>query len=194
MYFLYSVPPTRPAGSLEAFLFPILVTNVPQKLLTTVMADKSGLLIEHMRLMGLNWSSYWISNFLFEGLLLGIPSSLLLSLFSSYGLFNGAAFPLLFFMFLSSLLSNISFALCFGAIFDNSRTCSIVNSAITIVIYFSYFIINQTKGKSAAAQIICCLVPPLGAQIAGGSYREDYDGIGVEAIVVLLVGQNKSLL
>jgi hypothetical protein len=64
MYFLYSVPPTRPAGSLEAFLFPILVTTVPQKLLTTVMADKSGLLIEHMRLMGLNWSSYWISNFL----------------------------------------------------------------------------------------------------------------------------------
>ena len=64
MYLLYSIPPARAPLSLELLLIPIILTSQCQKVLGLIMTEKSTLLIENMRMMGLDISAYWMGYFI----------------------------------------------------------------------------------------------------------------------------------
>lgn len=63
IYLLYAMPPQRPPGTLEVFLFPVIITSYAQKVGSLAMAEKAGQLIEAMKLAGLRLPAYWLSYF-----------------------------------------------------------------------------------------------------------------------------------
>ena len=133
IYLLYIVTPNRQPGSLEVILFPVIVTSFSQKLLSQLVNDKALLLIEAMRIAGLNLQYYFISYFISDGLVLGLLTSFINSFFSSsFGLFNKASFMTIFLTFILSIMANVSFALCFCGLFDTVRASSIAYTATTV--------------------------------------------------------------
>lgn len=130
VYALYAAPPSREKGSLEVMLVPIIVTSFSQKLMIQIMHEKSNLLTESMRMMGLQLLPYWTSYLISDGIGLGLIVAFGTSLASSFGLFNNASVALIFLVYFISILSNVTFAFVFAATCDTSRTCTLVYTTV----------------------------------------------------------------
>jgi hypothetical protein len=54
------------------------------------------------------------------------------------------------------------------------------------VIYIVVFTVDTATIPYKSAQIICCLIPPMGLQIGAGAFLKSYDGIDISAICGIL--------
>lgn len=136
IYLLYCITPSRDPGSLEILLFPLIITSFSQKVLSIIMSDKVTLIIESMRVVGMQISNYYISYFICDGIMLGLITSTISSILATQmSLFYGSPLIPIFLTFLTSILANISFALCFCGLFDSLKSSVLTYTILTTCKY-----------------------------------------------------------
>ena len=119
---LYSVFDFFADGGLEPFLVPLAFWIYIQRLVVTIMFEKSSRLQESMRMMGLSDFAYWTSYFISDGIILGFLLSFLCTIFTSGGLFNGANFGTILGLLFVFCLSAVPFAFFLCSFFDTPQT------------------------------------------------------------------------
>lgn len=175
----------------EAFIVPLAFWIFMQRLVVQIMHEKATRLQESMRMMGLSDIAYWASYFLFDGVFIGFILSFLCCLFSTGGLFNDANFGTLLGFFYIFCLSAVPFCFALTAFFDTPQTAGQVLLALLLgsqisyrknfmsflygsvihilvgfyVIYVVVFIAGTLTIGYRAAEIACCLFPPLALQV-----------------------------
>jgi ATP-binding cassette subfamily A (ABC1) protein 5 len=92
-----------------------------------------------MRMMGLLDSSYWISYFIVEGVIIGFAVSLLSAIISGGALFNGASFGIVLgFLFLYSL-AVVPFCFFVTCFFDTPQTAGQATLGILLGKFFHIY-------------------------------------------------------
>jgi hypothetical protein len=175
---------------LEPFFVPFAFWIFMQRLLVHIMYEKSSRLQESMRMMGLSDFAYWVSYFVSDGLILGFVLSMLCAILSTGGLFNDANFGVIFGFLWVFCMASVPFCFFLSAFFDTPQTSGQAFLALLLgffVLYVVVFMVGTHTISLAAAQSICCLIPPLALQIGSGAFLKSYDGISMSAICSILV-------
>ena len=131
--------------------------------------------------MGLYEISYWLSYFLYDGILLGGSLSFLAGLLSLGDVFDGNVFNVFFFYWLYCM-SMVTFLFFISAFFDTAATASQAILAVNIGFYVVYVACYNDLMDSKDLQRFLCLFPPLAFQLACGSFNSSYDGISLANI------------
>lgn len=188
---IYSVFDFFADGGLESFFVPFAFWIYLQRLVVQIMYEKSSRLQESMRMMGLSDSAYWISYFIYDGVIIGFVLSFLCTFMTIGGvLFNAANFGVILGFLFVFCLASTTFGFFMTAVFDNPQTSSQATLALLVgfyVVYVTIFPAEQYTIPYKAAQFICCFVPPLALQIGCGSFLKSYDGISIQQISGILV-------
>ena len=197
MILLYSVFDFVAAGALEPFLVPMAFWIFTQRLVVQIMFEKSSRLQESMRMMGLSDVAYWSSYIISDGVILGFALSFLCTLFTVGGLFNEANFGAILGLLFVFCLSAVPFAFFICAFFDTPQTSGQATLGLLLglfVVYIVVFVANTITIPYKAAQVICCLIPPLALQIGSGAFLKSYDGISIGSICGIMVSPAASTL
>ena len=187
---LYSVFDFFAAGGLEPFLVPLAFWIFMQRIVVQIMFEKSSRLQESMRMMGLSDFAYWTSYFISDGIILGFLLSFLCTLFTVGGLFNDANFGTILGLLFVFCLSAVPFSFFICSFFDTPQTSGQATLGILFgffVIYIVVFTVDTATIPYKAAQIICCLIPPIALQIGSGAFLKSYDGISIGTICGIMV-------
>lgn len=95
-------------------------------------------------MMGLSDFAYWVSYFVSDGIVLGFFISFLCTLFTTYGLFNGANFGTILGLLFCFCLAAVPFGFFLTAFFDTPQT----SGQATLGILF---------GEQRAVHVLCAL-------------------------------------
>eukprot|EP01038_Epipyxis_sp_PR26KG_P007819 gene7819-10621_t len=169
----------------EPFLVPLAFWLFIQRMVVQILNEKATRLQESMRMMGLYDSAYWISYFIYDGIITGFVLSFFCAILSTAGLFNNANFGEILGLLFVFCLSAIPFSFFICSFFDTTQTGSQATLGILFGFYIVYvivFLVGELTISYRAAQKICCLFPPLGLQIASGAFLNSYDGIPTSTI------------
>jgi hypothetical protein len=127
-------------GALEPLLVPIAFFVFSQRIVIQIMYEKANRLQEAMKMLGLLEPAYWISYFIFEGIITGFVVSFACSVISGGALFNGANFGEVLGILFVFCLSAVPFCFFLTCFFDTPQTAG---QAILGVLFgmFTYFFI-----------------------------------------------------
>ena len=169
------------SGSLEAYIIPVSTWVFSLKVTVAIVHEKYTKLQESMKMMGLYEISYWISYFLYDGVIMGASLSFVAALLSLAHVFNGNVIDV-FFMYLFYCMSIVTFVFFISAFFDTPATASQAILAVNIGFYVIYIACYSDIMDSDDLQRFLCLFPPLAFQMACGSYASNYHGVSLADI------------
>ncbi len=178
---LYNSFEVFPSGTFEAYIVPISTWVFSVKVIVAIVHEKSSKLHESMKMMGLHETSYWLSYFLYDGILIGGILSFLSGLLSLAHVFDGNVFNV-FFFYLLYCMSMVTFVFFISVFFDTPASASQGILAINIAFYVVYVACYNDMMDSEGLQSFLCLFPPLAFQLACGSFQSGYDGISLSTI------------
>ena len=119
-------------GPIEAFLVPISSWFFAHRLVIMLVHDKVSNFKGHLEIMNMRNISYWMSYFIFEGMIIGCSIALLCSVLSLRGLFNGAAFTSYLCLLVCYYVSIVPFCFFLSTFFDNLEVASVCTFAVLI--------------------------------------------------------------
>lgn len=197
LHLIYGVPGIKTIffpGGAEPFFVPFGFWIYIQRLVVQIMFEKSSRMQESMRMMGLSDAAYWISYFLYDGVLLGFVISLLCAIMSTGGLFNHADFGVILGFLFTFCLSATTFSFFVTAFFDTPQTAGQAVLALLLGMYVMY-IVFFPAGKNTLSvyesQWACVFFPPFALQLGSGSFVASY---GHQGFRVLQISQISALL
>eukprot|EP01038_Epipyxis_sp_PR26KG_P014727 gene14727-19795_t len=165
-------------AAVEPFIVPLAFWLFIVRIVVQIMYEKFNRLQEAMRMMGLLDSSYWISYFIFEGVLTGFIISFICTIFTVGGLFNDGNFgEILGLLFVFSLAA-VPFAFFLCSFFDNPQVAGIATLCILLGVWVLYGVIFTFEAiknyDRRSAEIICCFVPPIALQLGCASFQNSW--------------------
>jgi ATP-binding cassette subfamily A (ABC1) protein 3 len=196
LHLIYGVPGIKnlffPDGA-EPFFVPFGFWIFIQRMVVQIMFEKSTRMQESMRMMGLSDAAYWISYFLYDGVLLGFIISLLCAIISTGGLFNRANFGVILGFIYSFCLSATTFSFFLTAFFDTPQTAGQAALAILLGMYVMYIVFFPAAKNTLSvyqSQLACVFFPPFALQIGSGaflrSYGDSFDVLSISQISGIL--------
>lgn len=108
--------------AVEPFLVPIAYFVFAQRIVIQIMYEKSNKLQEAMKMMGMLEPAYWISYFIFDGIIIGFLVSFICAVISGGALFNGANFGEILGLLFIYCLSVVPFCFWVTCFFDTPQT------------------------------------------------------------------------
>jgi len=178
-------------GGLEAFFIPFFFWMYTQRIVVTIVHEKSEKLLEAMLMMGLEEPVYWISYLISEGIVCGSLTAFVCALLSLGGLFDGSQapygggsnvfFPVFGFIFIY-LLATVSFSFAIASLFDKAANASqgaIWTNAGCLVLVTAGKLEELSTGLQ---RLIVVLLPPVGLTMGAGSTLGSYQGLPMQEI------------
>jgi len=147
-------------GGIEEFFVPIGYWIFVQKIVVQIMGEKSSRIQESIRMMGMLDSSYWLSYFISDGVLIGFTMSFIACLFTTYGLFNDGNFGEILGILFCFSMSAAPLAFTITAFFDTPQTAGLATLASLLAMYVVY-IAADVSTASVSSQGLVCLFPPM---------------------------------
>jgi len=151
------------------FLWPI------SRLIRGIVHEKETKMREGMRMMGLNYSSLYLSWFLTYGFIFFVIS-LVIAVISQGSLFARSAASLVFGYFFLFGLSIISYCFLVSVLFNRAKTASTAGVVLFFMGFFAYFGVNS-KNAGANAKLFGSILSPTAFGI-GASILASYEGSG----------------
>lgn len=180
LHLIYGVPGIQDLfypGGAEQFLVPLGFWIYIQRLVVQIMFEKSSRMQESMRMMGLSDAAYWISYFLYDGVLLGFVISFLSAIMSTGGLFNHADFGVILGFFFTFCLSATTFSFFLTAFFDTPQTAGQAALAMLLGMYVMYIVFFPAQENTLSvyqSQWACVFFPPFALQVGSGAFLNSY--------------------
>mmetsp|Transcript_13128 Transcript_13128/g.14208 ORF Transcript_13128/g.14208 Transcript_13128/m.14208 type:complete len:1376 (-) Transcript_13128:742-4869(-) len=172
-------------GGIEAYLLIPGFWIYIQRIVVQILYEKGSRLQESMKMMGLYESTYWISYFITDGIILGFLLSFICALISLGGMFNDGGFgPVLGLLFIFCL-SSTSFSFFLASFSDNAQfgTQSTITLLMGLYVVFAIIFIGGSNTISLrACEIILCFFPPTAFQIGCLTFLKSYDGIPLSSV------------
>lgn len=126
------VPGHKSNGSLELLFTPLALVMIMQNLVVVVVGEKSGRLLESMKIMSLREAVYWAGHAAEALATAAVVAVFVASVAAAAGLFNGGSWPSIFALVLTFAAAASALGFCVAAVSDAPATGGQVALALQV--------------------------------------------------------------